>query len=328
MLRLFSSPTLICEQWSTPFAPPLKRSSTLPSSSSLRPFDEGGDVRGEFADLQAGDVFGEILRVRADVADAAGGAAPLRVGAPGGLLLPARFEPRGEPALRIFDDDLADLAELAGGDHLARLLHERVAGVVVGEAVEQAGLFHELAELLRLGEIEGRGLVAEDVEAVFERHLRRRKVHVVRRDDDDEVHALVRRQARLRLDHFLEGAVAAVRRKEEVRAGLARTSAGRREGAADEFDLPVDVRRDAMHRADERAASAADHAVTNFSAHMNGRDSGNGRAEARRFLICLEEPVEIPSAEFSSSSSSSSFVLDKASENEDEDEEDGISTGT
>ena len=48
---------------------------------------EGGGVSGEFFDLQTGDVFGQIFRMRADVADAAARAALLGVGAPESLFL-------------------------------------------------------------------------------------------------------------------------------------------------------------------------------------------------------------------------------------------------
>ena len=55
----------------------------------------------------------------------------------------------------------------------------------------------------------------------------------------------------------------------EVCAGSLRAFGVGGECAADEFNLLINGRRDAMHPADERAASAADHAVTNFSAHIN-----------------------------------------------------------
>ncbi len=188
----------------------------------------------------------------------------LRVGAPGGLLLAAGFEARGEPALRILDDHLADLAELAFLDHVARLLHQRIAGVIVRQPVDQAALLHDGGEFLRFLQVQRGGLVAQHMEAVFQRHLGRREVHVVRRDDGDEVHALIHRQCGLGLDHLLEAAVAAARRQEEIRtAGLGALGVGG-EGAADEFDLLIDGRRDAMHRADEGPAPAAHHAVTNF----------------------------------------------------------------
>jgi hypothetical protein len=51
--------------------------------------------------------------VVADIADATGRPRAGRVGAPAGLFLAGGFEPRGQPALRIFDHDLAQRAEPA-----------------------------------------------------------------------------------------------------------------------------------------------------------------------------------------------------------------------
>src|SRR5688572_16124952 len=61
---------------------------------------------------------------------------------------------------------------------------------------------------------------------------------------------------------FPEGAVAAAGRQEQVRAGSLGTFGVGGEGAADEFDLLIDRRRDAMHGANESAPAAAHHSVT------------------------------------------------------------------
>ena len=82
---------------------------------------------------QAGHVAGQIVGVRADVAEAAGRAAAGRIGSPGGLLLVFAFQPRPQPALHIEDADGVDFAQLAAEDHLARLPHQGIAGVVVGD---------------------------------------------------------------------------------------------------------------------------------------------------------------------------------------------------
>ena len=92
-------------------------------------------------------------------------------------------------------------------------------------------------------------------------------MHVVWCDDGNEVHALVRRQGSFSADHFLEIPVAALGGKEEISAtdlGFFRIGG---ECATDEFRLLIDCRCDAMNAADESATSAADHAITNFSAH-------------------------------------------------------------
>src|ERR1035438_9557271 len=126
MFRLFSSPAQIWDAWSTPFAPPLYRTRTLPSSSSLRPLttvlrsaqstvvkgrrldDDRAQVRAELLDPQAGDVAGEVFRMGAEVGHAARGAAPLGNRAPRGLLHARALDGLGEPPLGVFDDDLPD----------------------------------------------------------------------------------------------------------------------------------------------------------------------------------------------------------------------------
>ena len=189
----------------------------------LAALDKSRDVGGEFLNLETGDVFGEVLGMRADITHAAGRAAAFGIGAPTGLFLPGDFDARGQPALRILDDDFADFAELARSNHVARFLHQRITSVIMSQAVEQAGFLHQLGELFSLGQIEGGRFVTEHVETLFERHLRGREVHVVGGHNGDEIHALAFGQPRLGLDHFLKRAVAAFRLKEEVRSRRART---------------------------------------------------------------------------------------------------------
>src|SRR5690606_25346023 len=55
-------------------------------------------------------------------------------------------------------------------------------------------------------------------------------------------------------------AVGAIRRDAEVRRRVARTLRVRRERTRHQFRLPVHLRGDAVHAADEGAAAAADHA--------------------------------------------------------------------
>jgi hypothetical protein len=137
----------------------------------------------------------------------------------------------------------------------------------VRQPVEQFALLHQLLERFRLGEVERRRLVAQHVKAIFQRQLCRREMHVVRRDDRDEVHAFVRRQLRFLLDHLLEAAVTALGVQEKILAAGPRLLRIGREGAADEFDLLVHGRSDPVDRTDEGPASAAHHSVTNLSAH-------------------------------------------------------------
>jgi hypothetical protein len=76
----------------------------------------------------------------------------------------------------------------------------------------------------------------------------------------------------LGLGHLLVVAVGALRIDEEVGAGSPWSLAGSEEKApATISGLAVHVRGDAVHRADEGAASAADHAITKFAIESHGR---------------------------------------------------------
>src|SRR5438128_7678961 len=103
--------------------------------------------------------------MRPDIAEAAGRARTLGVRPPAGLLLFVPFQPAPQPALDITSADRVDLPEFPGTDHLARLAHQGVARVIVRDGEDYARLLDDFGQLLGLGQIEGQGLVAHDVEA-------------------------------------------------------------------------------------------------------------------------------------------------------------------
>ena len=109
---------------------------------------ERREVGADRFDLESGDVPREMPRVEADVPDGRRDARDLGIE-------PPHADPRraGEPPLRILGDDLLDLAELALAHQLARLLHHRVAGVVVRQREHGLVLRHEAAELLGVLEL-------------------------------------------------------------------------------------------------------------------------------------------------------------------------------
>ena len=103
---------------------------------------------------------------------------------------PVLLERRGQPVLRVFDLDHADRAQLALGHHLASLPYQRIAGVVVGHGKQEAGAAHHLGQVASVFKSGGEWLVANDVNAGFEKCLRRRVVQMVWSDDGHGVNAI------------------------------------------------------------------------------------------------------------------------------------------
>ena len=100
--------------------------------------DEGLAVAQQPLDLHVRQHdLGQVVEVRADVAEHEGRARGLRVGAPplrlGGIGVVARVE-----AMGILQVDDADVAEHALLDHRGHLVHQRMAGEAVGDADDQA----------------------------------------------------------------------------------------------------------------------------------------------------------------------------------------------
>ena len=180
---------------------------------------------------------------------------------------PCRLYPGGQPTLGVFDDDAADRSQLAFGHKVAGLLDHGVAGVVVSEAEELAGLRDPALQVPGLLQVYGHGLVADHGEPGVQGGYGHRVVDVVGRDYGDEVHPVAVGEGGLPAEHLLVVAVYAVGGQQQVLAaepGLLRRAA---EGAADQLDLVVHVGGDAVDRADEGVPAASHHAHSEFSVH-------------------------------------------------------------
>ena len=82
--------------------------------------------------------------MRADISNATCCSRTCWVCAPGGLFLAAFLKTRRQPALRVFDNDLTDFSERPRVNHFTRLFHQRITGVIMGQAVEQTGVVNEI----------------------------------------------------------------------------------------------------------------------------------------------------------------------------------------
>ena len=99
-------------------------------------------VRTDMCNLQPCDILGEILSVGADVTNTAG-AALLRVGSPGGLLLTRLLQRRSQPALWLLHHNLADFTKLALINQIPGQLDHWVSGVIVHQSEHLAGLLRD-----------------------------------------------------------------------------------------------------------------------------------------------------------------------------------------
>ena len=165
--------------------------------------DRGGEVGEDLDDPRSGHELREVDPVRADVTHRA------QLPGPFGLEPPVPVGGLGEPVLEVATVHVPDVADLAGADALARLLHERVEADVEVRAVHETGRRREFDELRRLGGGHRERLLADDVLPGRECLLHLRMVKVVRRRQVDDVDAVV-------LEHRLE---AVVRGREPLRRG-------------------------------------------------------------------------------------------------------------
>ena len=102
-------------------------------------------------------------------------ALPLRAGSSrqsACLLAPPLFHCRGQPALVVFDGDLAECAQRAALHEVAGLAHHRVAGVVVGDTEHGARLLHGGHQFVGLRAGVHQRLVAHHVEARLHKRQR------------------------------------------------------------------------------------------------------------------------------------------------------------
>ncbi len=123
----------------------------------------------------------EVEPVRPDVADGPERAALV------GLEPPVPVGVEEQPVLEVVAGHEADVAELAGGDHLADVLVERVEPDVEVHGVHEAALRRDLDKLRRLGGRHRQRLLADDVPAGGQDLLRLGDVEVVGRGDVDDL---------------------------------------------------------------------------------------------------------------------------------------------
>jgi hypothetical protein len=168
------------------------------------------------------------------------------------------MSPSTSEALDVLDVDLPDGAERATPDHRAGVADQRVAGVVEGDAEDPAARLHPGDQVLRVGERGRERLVADHVQAGLERVAGGRVVLGVRGHDRERVDAVAARA--LAGDQLGVVAVGPVGRDAEVQRRRARALPVAAEHCRHHLIVVVQAGGRAVHRADERARPAADHA--------------------------------------------------------------------
>ena len=163
-------------------------------------------------------------------------------------------------ALDVLDVDLADRAERAVPDHGAGVADQGIARVVVGDAEDEAARLDPPDQVLRVRELGGQRLVADHVQAGLERVARGRVVLGVRGHDREHVDAVgARRLAGEQLGMVAVGPVGGDAEVLRRRARALRVAA---EDRGHHLIVVVEAGGGPVHRADERARPAADHAQT------------------------------------------------------------------
>src|SRR5258708_30429822 len=148
------------------------------------------------------------MGVRPQVTDYAGFPGNAGSSAPDGLLVSFRFQQGGSPAGGVFDLHQPDFAQLPTANHLAGLAYYRIAAIAVGHAENQAGLAYQAHQRKSLLYIDGQGLVADDINTLFQKGFGNRVMAIVGGHNADHLQAIF--PPSLLLCHLLPGAVAAV----------------------------------------------------------------------------------------------------------------------
>ncbi len=207
---------------------------------------------------QAGHEANDVECVRPNISQRARRTALRRIRAPYSLLLAGGFKRRAQPVLRVLDLDHSNGSELALCDHLPRLPHHRISGVIVGEPKYPSGAPHCLRQLLRLFESGGERFVADYMDSGFKEGFGDLVMRIVGSNDRHRIDFVFAR--RLCAGHFRITAVGAIGREMKLQPGLAAALRIGGERPSHQLEMIVEPGGNAMHSADKCARPAAHHA--------------------------------------------------------------------
>ncbi|CTQ77719.1 hypothetical protein LAX5112_05028 [Roseibium alexandrii] len=176
--------------------------------------DEGLQIGGKALGAQAGHKASQIVGVGTNVSSRTPQSGPGRVRAPVGLLV-VLFD--RQPILRVFDLNDPDCSKIAVLDHLPRLTDHRIAGVIVRENKQGRRGLGRFGQLFGVCQRGGHRLVADHVNAAFQKRLGSRIVNMVRRHDGNRFDPVL--QPCLPFGHVFKGAIDPIRLEAESLSG-------------------------------------------------------------------------------------------------------------
>ena len=138
----------------------------------------------------AGDEAGQLIGMRADIAQRSARAGARGIGLPLGATVARGFLRRGEPFLKVLHLHQPQRAQLARLSHGARQPDLRIGAVIVRQGEQPAGAGDGIGKVDRIGPCRGHRLVADDMEARFQAGPGRRVMEMIGRDDRDHVGAI------------------------------------------------------------------------------------------------------------------------------------------
>ena len=187
-----------------------------------------------------------------------------RVRTPRSLLRPQLLLRLHQPVLQILHQHLPNRPHLAALEQMPRVPDHRIARIVMRQSKHAARPFHHTHQSFRLLQRERHRLIANHMEARFQKRFRRPEMHVIRRHNTDEIDPLIRRQSSLRRSHSLIVFIGACRADVQPRRRSQRIRLIAAEHTSDQLHLLIQRRRHTMDRPNKGALPAANHPHPKF----------------------------------------------------------------
>ena len=226
--------------------------------------DSGAAGCAEGGDFVPGGPLGEVGAGAGEIDHGAGGTATAGVDAPTGGTVAGGLKADAHPAMVVADVDAAEVADGAGKDGVAEGAEGGIEGEDVGGGVELGTHERAALQVLRLVHVAAHGLFGEDGEACVEGRHRHGVMHIVRRENGDEIHAALAGDLGLAPKHIAVDAVNAGGVEPKGLARLERALPRGTEGAADQLQVAAGLDSRTVNAPHEGLIPAANHRDLKF----------------------------------------------------------------